>query len=268
MKHFMYAVINKLLLIWSFSPLFAMVNNKNFMNGEYIYKENNYSIDLDNMEFCVINLRFGMNALQVICLGKKGVLGSKYVDATKINEVEKSFYIKIEKDYRNHLNEISSSDQKIEESAIEMQQKRYERSMKMIEDKLKSLHAVFIAMFFPILLCLLKQKNLDFVKYEETFLFINIYLIMNILLLLLRFYSCHSINIKTFKSLKDSIQKDKELIAHKYMNWQYEKERLNLYGIYNHVYTDIVNIIIVVDIACILYIVCTGDIGKIFEIIK
>ncbi len=264
----MYVVVNKILLLWSFLPLFAIVNNARFMRSEYSSNGDTYSIDLENMELCIINLRFGLKALQIVCIGRNGIKASEYVDAKKISVVNDEDYEKRETEYREHLSTLSARDQNIEESALEMQQKRYERSIKIIEEKLKSLHGILVAMLFPVILFLLNNKLLQSAYYEKIFIFINTYLMLNIFLLLLDFYSCQTINIQTFRGLKESIQKDKEFVLQKYMNWQYETGRQKLYAIYNHIYTDTVDVIVIVNIICLLYLMIIADTVNLLSVSK
>lgn len=251
-------IINKLLLIMSFFPIFALVDNTRFMNIEYVCNQNNqkYAISgVSDVGIYLINIRLGGVAIQIFGFHLRGVSLVHFADIEEINTAEftKSFFSDKESEYKKHIDFLNAKDLKIEEAALSEHMKFYEDAIKKIIDKFKSLQSVLaigISLFFSILAC---REIYSTVIQDYEYLIaiicilLNFYILLNIVLLMIQFYSVKPRRIERFCDLKTSSMKHKEIVIQKYMNWLYLRPLHATLAAYAEAYKGMLYFVVIIN---------------------
>ena len=257
-------IINKLLLIMSFCPIFALVDKKRFMNIEYAYNQKNqkYAIsEASDIGIYFINIRLGGIAIQMLGLHAREVSLVHLADIEEINTAEftKSFFSDKESEYTKHIDFLNEKDLKMEENALNDHMKFYEDAIKKINDKFKSLQSVLvigISLFFSILA---RREIYSTVMQDYEYriaiicILLNFYIVLNIVLLMIQFYSIKPRRIEKFYDLKISSMKHKKIVIQKYMNWLYLRPLYATVAAYAEAYKGMLDFVVIINSAFATY---------------
>lgn len=251
MRDLWYLVLNKILLVWSFSPVMAILSIDNFLNIEFKCKDGMYTTQKD-ITVSMINIRLGGLAIQLFSRSdyQEEVIDIRLVDIEKLvrEEYNEDAFGEREKGYRQHTNVLSDADLVCEKEAIEERIKQYEECIKKISEKIKSLHSVVLAII-PVAFAYMSKicGNNESLLLDYVVMGMDVYLLGNMVLILFKFYSEGMRRYSSFRDIRKCINKKQEIVIQKYMNLQYVQPIHSLYAAFFSIYKNIIDVIILIN---------------------
>lgn len=248
MKELLDALVNKILLVWSFSPILVILDSSNgFCNLRYaatLTNDGRHSLGI-----AFVHLRFGMSIVQLFSFTAqdfKLVRLIRLEDVRKYNKDEASFEQR-EQAYRAHLNLISADDERLEAIAIDKQVENYQKSIDTITKKMQSLQTLIVAMV-PALAVIYQARYTNDNWAVAAMVVANVYLILNLLLVDISFLAAHNRIYSSFSDLRKSKSKKIESMVQRYMDWQYMIPVRDSYATYLNAVRDIILVSLIVNV--------------------
>lgn len=264
MKKIVVLIVNKILLTLSFFPIFAIVDRTRFMNAEYSYDEKQKDFvmrDDGNVGMCFINIRLGGIAIQFMGMHHKGLTLSYLANIEEFNtgEFTKEFFEEKERDYERQVAFLPDEDLRIEEKSLDEHIKFYESAIKKINDKFKSLQTLALALA-PGLCSIMLSDQIKALQTDvymnyiiNIYILFDVYILMNIILLMIQFYAVKPRVIEGFNALKISNIKQRKYVVQKYMNWLYLRPLHTVVAAYADVYKGMIEFAIMINSFVIIY---------------
>ena len=221
--------MNVLLWIWSHFPFFCLSDDDNFATLDW----RKIKEGISHLRFSLVNIMFGDSILYLITVDIKrkkiSLFYILYLKNMKGILLTEEKIADIENKYKQHISELNVQEVEIEKEKlsyhIQNEEQRISRSM----DKI-NIYATIILTVLPLILAILDLKaviTLPFILIIGV-VFI-VYALFNICTYIFRAIKVTAISKSSFSDLKNSSEKDKEILIQYYYDWQQLKYKAQLF---------------------------------------
>lgn len=220
-------VINIILWVWSHFPVFALSDDANFATLEM--KDRNKI----HLRFSLLNFMLGDTILYFISVDVKE---RKFELMHKINLrdmqgvlLTKERISEIQESYKDHLNSVNQSDWDIEKESlcyrIQIEEQRISSSIEKI-----NIYATIILTVIPLLLAIIDFRKIITLSIPLAINIVFIlYTLINICIYVFRAIKVRGIYRSTFKDLRESENRGKEILVQYQYDWQQLKYEAQLF---------------------------------------
>lgn len=226
-------LINILLLVWSYLPLFALTDELDFSNASLEHK-NKWKL-----RFSCLNIYFGEYLIQLLtfCISEKKLNLYKITKLSNFPnfDMSETKTLDLKKQFFEHMDNLSENELLIEKEALLRQLSDEDERMNLAFNKI-NMYTTIILGGVPILLTILSGKISLFIQNvflkllpQSIVFLLLIYFTGNLIIIILQFITIRGIRKSKFSELKNSDNKEETLNWQIYYDWQIKKRKVNLF---------------------------------------
>ncbi|WP_313233232.1 hypothetical protein [Tissierella praeacuta] len=225
----MIIIINVILWIWSHFPILCLSDDDNFATLEY----KNLKSKNANLRFSLLNIMLGDYILYIVTFDIKKrklelihILCLENIDGILLTDEKIDG---IQNRYRFHLQGLSESELEIEKESLCYRIQNEEQRINTSIDKL-NIYATIILTVLPLVLAILDIKKVLTLSLSLLIgVILIIYSLLNICIYLFRTIKVRGIMKSSFRDLRSSKEKDKEIVLQYQYDWQQLKYKAQLF---------------------------------------
>lgn len=222
-------IINIILWIWSHLPIFSLSDDDNFATLEW----KKIRLRQAHLRISLLNLMFGDRILYVITYDIK----QRKLKLAQLLCLEKMEGILltdeniegIQNRFRNHIQSLNGEELEIEKEALSYHIQNEEQRISTSMDKL-NIYATIILTVLPLFLAILDLKKVFSLPLSLLVgVILLIYALLNICAYVFRVIKIRGIEKSSFRDLRESQNKEKEILVQYQYDWQQLKYKAQLF---------------------------------------